>query len=343
MADQGGAGVELPSGGNVLPDSAIEVPARKIPIPLSISEQARLALRTIMATAVPSLPSLGDIEGWRAYIGEREEVALLRLNRLETERPVTVEVRQVAHGVDVHVIEPGVSEQPPMEPVRGTYLFLHGGALITGRGRISRAYGALASAAIGLKTWAVDYRTPPDHPYPAALDDCVASYRALLDEEDARRVIVGGESAGGNLAAAMVLRARDEGLPLPAAIVLLSPELDLTESGDTFRTNLGVDRLSSLMVPNLLYANGKVLSDPYLSPLFGDFSMGFPPTFIQSGTRDLFLSNAVRMHRALRKAGVLAELHVFEAMPHIRFAGSPEEAELEAEVQRFAHDCLVRQ
>ena len=145
-------------------------------------------------------------------------------------------------------------------------------------------------------------------------------------------------SAGGNLAAALALRARDEGLPLPAALVLMTPEVDLTESGDSFRTNLGVDTVltRSLMPANLLYAAGHDLADPYLSPLFGDFTKGFPPTLLTAGTRDLFLSNAVRMHRALRAAGIPAELHLLEAAPHGGFfRTSPEELELEAEVRRF--------
>src|SRR5581483_9639413 len=120
-------------------------------------------------------------------------------------------------------------------------------------------------------------------------------------------------------------RARDEGLPLPAGLVLISPELDLTESGDSFQTNAGVDVMmpEGLMPANLIYAAGHDLADPYVSPLFGDFTKGFPPTFLQCGTRDLLLSNTVRMHRALRRAGIDAVLHVFEAMPHGGFGGAP--------------------
>jgi acetyl esterase/lipase len=136
----------------------------------------------------------------------------------------------------------------------------------------------------------------------------------------------------------VVLRARDAGLPLPAATVMLSPEIDLTESGDTFQTNNGIDTVMSpgLMPANLLYANGHDLAHPYLSPLFGDFTKGFLPTLLTAGTRDIFLSNAVRMHRALRSAGIQAELHVIEAAPHGGFGGSsPEEAEIDGEVRAF--------
>lgn len=180
---------------------------------------------------------------------------------------------------------------------------------------------------------------PPDHPYPEPLDDCVAAYQGLLGEHRPQEIVVGGGSAGGNLAAALILRTRDEGLPLPAAAVLLTPEVDLTESGDTFKTMVGVDTVGggrSLMPVNLLYAAGHDLAHPYLSPLFGDFAHGFPPTILTSGTRDVFLSNTVRMHRALRAAGIGADLHVLEAAPHGGFmANTPEERDLDREILAF--------
>ena len=124
---------------------------------------------------------------------------------------------------------------------------------------------------------------------------------------------------------------------MPACLLLNSPEADLTESGDSFETNQGVDyvlvtRLSESIA---LYANGHDLEDPFLSPLFGDVS-GFPPTYLQAGTRDLFLSNTVRLHRKLRAANVDAELHIGEAMPHGGFFGfAPEDADLGAESRKF--------
>jgi acetyl esterase/lipase len=192
---------------------------------------------------------------------------------------------------------------------------------------------------VWVRTWAVDYRTPPDSPYPAPLDDGMTVHRHLVEEQDPRRLVVGGQSAGGNLAAALALRARDEGLPLPAALVLLTPEVDLTESGDSFATLLGIDPvLTESLAPSIaLYAAGHDLTDPYLSPLFGDLTPPFPPTLLQAGTRDLFLSNAARMRRKLRTAGVDAEPHVFEAMPHGGFFGAPEDDELAQEVRCFSH------
>jgi acetyl esterase/lipase len=186
---------------------------------------------------------------------------------------------------------------------------------------------------------------PPDHPYPAGLDDCLAVYRALLEIRRPGEIIVGGTSAGANLAAALILRARDEGLPLPAGAVLLTPQADLTESGDTFHTNFGIDgnlTRPSLMPANLLYAAGAELADPYLSPLFGDFTRGFPPAFLASGTRDLLLSSTVQLHQALRAAGREADLHVLEAMPHGFIPGTPEDRHLVREMLRFIDAHALR-
>ena len=221
-------------------------------------------------------------------------------------------------------------------------LEMHGGGLIMCGGELCRMMGIGSAARLQRRVWSVDYRMPPDHPYPAALDDCLAAYRALLRERAPNEIIVSGGSAGGNLAAALILRARDEGLPMPAGLLLGTPEIDLTESGDSFHTNLGVDpSLRSLMPVNLLYANGHDLRHPYLSPLFGDLR-GFPPTILTTGTRDLYLSNTVRMHRALRAADVQAELHLTEAGPHTGFPGAPEGDEIDKEVRCFI-DAVLRQ
>jgi acetyl esterase/lipase len=192
----------------------------------------------------------------------------------------------------------------------------------------------------------VDYRMPPDHPFPTAPEEVVAVYKELIKTVDPRSIVIGGSSAGGNIAASATLMIRDRGLPLPAGVVLLTPEVDLTESGDTFRTNEELDVVLKGCLPecNALYANGHDYHDPYLSPLFADFTKGFPPTLVQSGTRDLFLSNSVMIHRKLRSAGIDAELHVWEAMPHAGFlpGEAPENYEIDAEVARFFKRVIAR-
>ena len=166
----------------------------------------------------------------------------------------------------------------------------------------------------------------------------------MLKAHGPERIVLHGMSAGGNLAAALVLRARAEGLPMPAGLVLETPELDLTESGDTFHTNETIDVVlrRSLMPVNQLYANGHDLGDPFLSPLFGDVWDGYPPTLITAGTRDMFLSNAARMLHKLRRAGVPVELYVYEAMPHGGFFGAPEDIALKQDIRQFADRCWRR-
>ena len=299
------------------------------PAPASVSEQAREYLSTPSPFGEQHLPELDDVAGWQRYVEERDAYLIARLGAHPL--PVVSSEIEVA-GVRTYVVHAEGVDDGRTTPI---YLDIHGGALVMGGGEGCRLMASAGAMTSGMLHWAPDYRMPPLHPYPAALDDCLAVYRALLAQRAPEEIVVGGGSAGGNLAAALLLRAKDEGLPMPAALALLSPEVDLTESGDSFHTALGVDHVLGLLMPvNLLYAAGHDLTDPYLSPLFGDLG-GFPPTYLQTGTRDLFLSNTVRMHRALRAAGVEAELHVGEAMPHGGLGGAPEDIDLAMELRRF--------
>jgi acetyl esterase/lipase len=317
----------------------LHLPAREIPVPASVSPEAAAMMSLPRAEPGAGHPQLDDPAGWRAFVAARDESLLAMLAPRAEQQGARVEEIEV-DGVRVYDIAPVGA------PDGGrVYLDIHGGALVVGGGAVCRAMGISTAALVGARTWAVDYRMPPDHPYPAPLDDCVAAYRALLRDHAPEQVIVGGGSAGGNLAAALILRARDEGLPLPAAVVLNTPEADLTESGDSFQTNLGLDPVltASLMPTNLLYAGGHDLTDPYVSPLFGDFTKGFPPTLLTTGTRDLFLSNTVRMHRALRAAGIPAQLHVIEAAGHGGFFGTaPEDQAIAAETRLFVDEHWAR-
>lgn len=319
----------------------VKVEPRTIPIPSSISAPAQATLqRLVGADGVPlnalhSMPAPHDHDGWRQL------QAVVAQNYTSANTGQADALRANLHTITVESATVHVATPPGHTPF--AYIDLHGGALVFGGGENCRIAAGKQADLHNLMCYGIDYRMPPDHPYPAALDDCVATYRHVLKHHAPEHIVIGGRSAGGNLATAMVLRARDEGLPMPAALVLLSPEVDLTESGDSFHVNRTVDVVlpMPLMSTNLLYANGADLSHPYLSPLFGDLA-GFPPTFLQSGTRDLFLSNTVRMHRALRQAQVPAVLHVFEAMPHGGFMGAPEDAELAAEVAAFVREHLRR-
>lgn len=317
----------------------LRVPPRTIPVPNSISAEASAVLRAAELFGIP-FPPLEDSDAWRGLAEVADASLLPSLEAGVSE--IKAEVYEIEiGGVAVYRIVP---EAETSDRPRRVLLEFHGGALFMGGGLCCRAMGKRMASAVGAETWSVDYRMPPDHPYPAALDDAMTVFESLLSQYRPQEIIVGGGSAGGNIAAALILRARDEGLPLPAAALLLTPEVDLTESGDSFQTNLGVDSvLAQHLAPaNELYGGGHDLTDPYLSPIFADFSKGFPPTFLQTGTRDLFLSNTVRMHRALRAAHIPVDLHVFEAMPHGGFGDTPEDLELQREIRRFVDEQWAR-
>ena len=319
------------------PKKGVVVQGRLIPFPSSISAEARASMvRLINDDGTPlnslyTMPLPEDYAGWVKVKAAADGHYAAAVKGLAGSLRASVETIRTGDAT-VHVATPETMVEQDC-----AYLDFHGGALVLGGGEACRAQARMQADQHGVLCYGVDYRMPPEHRYPAALDDAIAAYRYVLGRHAPSRIVIGGRSAGGNLAVAMLLRAKDEGLPLPAGLVLLSPQVDLTESGDSFQVNQMVDVVlpGSLMRNNELYAGGADLSHPYLSPLFGDLK-GFSPTFIQSGTRDLFLSNAVRMHRALRRVSVDAELHVFEAMPHGGFQGNtPEDIELAAEVSRF--------
>jgi monoterpene epsilon-lactone hydrolase len=314
---------------------SMTVPAREIPVPTTASEQAQAVLATELP--VEPLPPVEDVDAVKAVIARRDGMAgpLIASIYGSASTGVEAEVERIElDGCGVYVATPaGVSADD-----RRVYLFIHG-AWISGGGEMARAGAAMTAGAVGARTWAVDYRMPPDHPFPAPLDDCLSAYRALLVDHAPEEIIIGGMSGGANLTLATILRARAEGLPLPAAAVVLTPPADLTKAGDTFTTNADVDVSydpGDIERIIQLYLNGHDRLDPYVSPVYGDFGKGFPPTILTSGTRDFLLSDTVRVHRRLRDAGVEAELHVWEATPHFMFMGmAPEDLERVHEVRRF--------
>jgi acetyl esterase/lipase len=314
----------------------LHVRAREVPVPTSVSPEAQAMLSLGMVGPEPEWAGVElDRDGWKKLIADRE-AAVMAMSGMGGEFSAAVVEDEDLGGFVVFKIRPeGVS---PTD--RRVYLDLHGGGFIQDGGSIGCSRAVDTAKDLGVVVWSVDYRMPPDFPFPATVDDCVAGYRRLLEERSPGEVVVGGASAGGNLAAATILKARDEGLPLPAGCVMISPCTDLTESGDSWNTNEGVDTVmrGSFMPCFVLYAGGHDLRNPYLSPVFGDFTKGFPPTILTSGTRDKLLSDTVRFHRALRAVGVPAELHVFEAFGHAGFLGrAPEDAERAREIRRFVH------
>jgi acetyl esterase/lipase len=226
---------------------------------------------------------------------------------------------------------------------------VHGGGYVFGPGEAGTTEAIMMAGHAHIKVISVDYRMPPDFPYPAAMDDAMAVYKEVVKTTDAKKVGIFGTSTGGGMTLAMVLRAKKEGLPLPGAIAPGTPWSDMTKTGDTYFANEMVD---NVLVSNdgwlgdaaVLYANGHDLKDPMLSPIYGDLQ-GFPPTILTTGTRDLFLSNTVRVHRKLREAGVTADLLVFEGLSHAQYlfsADAPESKQHFAEVGAFLDQHLEK-
>ena len=225
-------------------------------------------------------------------------------------------------------------------------LFLHGGAYSVGSFRNYGHFTWRLGKAARARVLALDYRMAPEHPYPAALNDALAAYCWLLDQ-GARpdRILLAGDSAGGGLTLALLLKLRDEGVPLPAGAVALSPWTDLATTGASLHTKADTDpMLVASEIPHhaAMYLGGADPRDPYASPLYGD-PRGLPPTLIQAGGDEVLLDDAVRMAEKMQAAGCDVELQVSPRMPHVfqlLATVMPEAQAAVAEIARFARRVL---
>jgi acetyl esterase/lipase len=199
-------------------------------------------------------------------------------------------------------------------------LYLHGGGYCYGSSTLYRDFLWRIAAAGGTRVFCIDYRLAPEHPFPAALDDAVAAYRWLLAAGAApARLGIAGDSAGGGLAFATLLRLRDEGIAQPAAAVALSPWTDLALTGASLIANAAADpMLKAEQTPALArnYLAGVDPRNPYASPLYGD-PAGLPPSLIQVGSDEILRDDAVRMADKLRAAGCRVDLEIWPRMPHV--------------------------
>jgi epsilon-lactone hydrolase len=206
-----------------------------------------------------------------------------------------------------------------IEP-RHVVLYFHGGVYVLGDAFQAAGLAAQVGRRTRAKVISVDYRLAPEHPYPAAVDDALAAYEALLNNGTAPSDIAfAGESAGGGLAVAAMVSARDHGLPRPAAAFVMSPYADLTLAGETMETKRGVDPLLSrdnlqARVPD--YTAGQDAAAALISPVFADLS-GLPPLVIQAGSHEVLLDDAVRLARQAAIADVEVTLDITPQVPHV--------------------------
>jgi monoterpene epsilon-lactone hydrolase len=312
------------------------VPARNIPVPTAeVSPEVQALIKAAYQPIFDRHPK--SVSEWKALVAEAADEAMDNLLIWKEKMNVKVTPDTIA-GVNVYWIEP---REIPKKNTNRLLVNLHGGGYVLGGGESGVGEAVLMAGFGGFKILAIDYRMPPDHPYPAGLDDAMAVWKELVRTTNPQNIVLFGSSTGGGLTLAMVLRARDEKLPLPAAIAPGTPWSDLTDTGDSYKTNEWVDNVlvtSSGWLSDAarLYAAGNDLKDPYLSPIYGDFQ-GLPPAILTTGTRDLFLSNTVRAHRKLLRAGVEAELHVYEGQSHAQYLQDPEAPETKEALLNIAH------
>ncbi|MFJ9846496.1 alpha/beta hydrolase [Kitasatospora sp. NPDC101155] len=218
-------------------------------------------------------------------------------------------------------------------PNAGTILYFHGGAWVFGSPETALSLTGNLVARTGLGAYSLDYRLAPEHPFPAAIEDTLSAYRALLDRgEDPAAIVFAGDSAGGGLAVTTCLAARDAGLPLPAAILAFSPGLDATRTGESMDTKEGIDPIftrAALEHTGAMYLAGADPHQPLLSPAVLADLTGFPPMLIQVGTNEVLLDDSTRMAARAGAAGVDVVLDVTADVPHVfqAFAGVLDEAD----------------
>lgn len=222
-------------------------------------------------------------------------------------------------------------------------LQLHGGAYMS---PIRNAYyvfaGLYNEVSRGCSVLTPDYRVAPENPYPAALEDALASYQWLLDKGYyGEQIIVAGDSAGGGLAMALCMYLKDHHMPMPGGIVAMSPWTDLTASGESYETNFDKDPLFGNTRESMIYVNDYAgdhdKMNCYISPLFGDFR-DFPPMLIQVGSLEMLLSDSVSVAAKAREQGVRVRLSIYEGMFHVfqmAYLNIPESKKAWAEVGRF--------
>ncbi len=208
----------------------------------------------------------------------------------------------------------------PQTRSRRVIFYLHGGSFAFRFPHAHAAFAARLCQRLGARALIPDYRLAPEHPFPAAPDDCLAAYRwALANGCDARGVVFLGDSAGGNLALVTLHRTRRASEPVPACAVLLSPAVDCTLESRSIVDNAGLDpmlSLADLLVLRQRYLpSAEQYRDPDASPLFADFA-GFPPLFLQAGSSEILRDEAVRTARRAHAAGVDVELELWPETPH---------------------------
>ncbi|HWX08126.1 MAG TPA: alpha/beta hydrolase [Bradyrhizobium sp.] len=295
----------------------LEVPAHSVPVPSTVSPQMAKIIGLPLRANWNVPPKTG--EEWKP-VAEADAAATLKKIPGMTERLHVKIEKTVIDGVRAFVVTP---DAIPAQNRDRLLIHVHGGCYVLSPGEAALPEAMFMAGFGHFRVIAVDYRMPPEAYFPAALDDGMTVYKNAIKTTNPKNIAIFGSSAGGALTLEMILKAKQDGLPLPGAIAPGTPMSDVTKVGDTFVTSAMLDNV--LVSPDgfcdagtKVYASGHDLKDPLLSPVYGDMH-GFPPAILTSGTRDLLLSNTIRVHRKLRQAGVEATLQVYEGQSHAQY------------------------
>jgi epsilon-lactone hydrolase len=313
-------------------------------VPTTISPEWQAALRTWSGPSGETFPAADDLAGWSALQRQDERAVTRSANALIARYQPTI-VEQTRGGVPVLDIRP-----KDWQDDGRVMVYTHGGAYTFNSARSTLSSSVPVAQAAGLRVISVDYTLAPSSQWETTTDEVARVFESLLgDGYTWDRIALYGDSAGGGLAAGSVLKMRDRGLGIPAALILWSPWADISDAGDTYATLAAADPL--LRYPGQLERSAAAYADPadhrhpYVSAVYADFAPGFPPTLIQAGTKEIFLSNAVRLYRALDLAGIPAVLDMYEGMPHVFQGILPESTESQqafARMGRFLDQFLGR-
>ncbi len=291
----------------------INLAERTIPTPVGIS--TTFAGMIEGRESIPEIPVPESTEAWLKFQSMFDAPGVELAKSVAERFEVTYEAKQFA-GVDTFFVTPKVVSS---EYQNKWLVHIHGGAFVLGGGESALREAVWVANGLGAKVISVDYRQPPLHPFPAAIDDAVAVWKELMKTQTAESTAIFGSSAGGNLTLATTLKIQEMDLPAPGALFVGTPAVDLKETSDTWHTLKGLDLLGQreglIQGTFDLYADGEALDNPLISPVYANID-AFPPTVFISGTRDLLLSDTVRMHRLLRNADVETELHVYDGQSH---------------------------
>jgi acetyl esterase/lipase len=317
------------------------IPTRTIPTPTTVSPELQRIIAAPWSGSTGPM-KLTDAE-WKNLRKQGDDAQAQTLQATKQALGVSVTAEKIA-GVQAYRVKPAAIAPENRNRI---LVHVHGGAYVFGGGEAAAAEAVLMAHFGKIEIVSVDYRMPPDFPYPAALDDALAVWKDVAKSRNPGNIGLFGTSTGGGMTLALVLKLKDLKLPLPGAIMAGTPWADLTKTGDTYFTHEFVDNVlgsndGMLEAAARLYAGTHDLKEPLLSPVYGNFT-GFPPTILLSGTRDLFLSNTVRVHQKLLQAGAVAELLVFEGQSHAQYMFAPQAPETKdawTEVSRFFNQNL---